>query len=76
MEWKETTKKHKIHLQRRFRYYELSNGNGGVYFQRSTRRWYKPIESFGNLLTRILYKFGVPSYDKKIWWIRNNILFQ
>lgn len=71
--WKETTQKHLIKYRRIFKYYELADGNGGVFFQRITRLWWKPFELFGIKLKRILYKFGVKSYDKKICWIRNNL---
>jgi hypothetical protein len=74
--WKETTQKHKSNLRKRFRYFEFYDNKGGVYFKRITRNWYKPVEWFGNLLEKILYKLGTPVYDKKFWWIRNNITFQ
>ena len=76
--WIETTHKYDKKYANRFRYFEMQSVNGGLFYSRVTRWWYKPIEKIGEMMKRVIYAYERVSkkrYDTVAWWVRRNLTF-
>ena len=77
---KETTHEYPLKYRRRFQYFETTcKGEAkGTWFNRTTRKWWRPFEKLGNFLLKMVYK--IPSYrtgfwDRVVWFIRRNLTY-